>query len=278
MSRIVVRQMHFVFPPDIDKHWLKNSPFKTHFFNSFTLLFPEGEQLAIRVFRKKINQIKDLELKKDVAAFIGQEGQHSAGHTTFWNTLRQQGYKLDTYSQILQVFISRKQRFNTEFYISTVAGFEHFTDCLSEFVLESDYLADADPRLKELFEWHFAEELEHKTVAYDVFLNTSGNYLLRILGLINSHLLILGSVSLGLTVLLAQDKQLFKLKTWQDLVQFLFLKEKFFFRAVSNFFDYWRGDFHPSQKENAFPYQQIFEKYDRLKSSSNKPLHRDVLS
>ena len=260
MSQIVVRQMHFIFPLGVDKHWLKNSPFKTHFFNSFTLLFPEGEQLAIRVFKRKLNKIKDLKLKQDVVAFIGQEGQHAVAHSAFWSTLRQQGYKLDAFSQILQVFISKKQRFSTEFYISTVAGFEHFTDCLSEFVLESDYLENADPQLKELFEWHFAEELEHKTVAYDVFLNTSSNYILRIIGLLNSHLLILGSVSLGLTILLAQDKQLFKLKTWQDLIQFLFLEEKFLFKALFNFFDYWRTDFHPSQKDNAFLYEKIFQK------------------
>jgi uncharacterized protein len=259
MSQIVVRQMHFVFPADIDRHWLGSSPFRTHFFNSLTLLFPEGEQLAIRVFKKKLNQIQDAKLKSDVVAFIGQEGQHAAAHGAFWTILRQQGYKLDTFSRILQIFISKKQRFSTEFYISTVAGFEHFTDCLSEFVLESDYLADVDPQLKELFEWHFAEELEHKTVAYNVFLNSSGNYLLRILGLLNSHASILGAVSLGLIVLLSQDKQLLQLKTWQDLIQFLFLKEKFFFRALSNFFDYWRIDFHPSQKDSSLLYQKLID-------------------
>lgn len=108
MSQILVRQMHFIFPLNIDKHWLNNSPFKTHFFNSLTLLFPEGEQLAIRVFKKKLNQIKDLELKEDVVAFIGQEGQHSAAHSAFWNILRQQGYKLDTFSRILTGIIGKE--------------------------------------------------------------------------------------------------------------------------------------------------------------------------
>lgn len=259
MSQIVVRQVHLAFSSELDRYWLENSPFKTHFFNSLTLLFPQGEQLAIRVFKRKLNQVQDPKLKSDMIAFIGQEGQHSVAHSECWSLLRQQGYQLNTFSQILQVFIPKQQRFSTEFYISTVAGFEHFTGCLSEFVLESNYLANADPQLKKLFEWHFAEELEHKTVAYDVFLSTSGNYLLRILGLINSHLLILGAISLGLVILLSQDKQLFKFRTWQNLIQFLFLEEKFFFRALSNFFDYCRGDFHPSQKDNLFLCQKVFE-------------------
>lgn len=262
MSQIVVRQVDFVFPSELDKYWLKNSPFKTHFFNSLTLLFPQGEQLAIRVFKRKLDEIQDPKLKRDVIAFIGQEGQHSAAHSGFWNPLRQQGYELKTFSRILQVFIPKKQRFSTEFYISTVAGFEHFTNCLSEFVLESDYLADTEPQLKKLFEWHFAEELEHKAVAYDVFLSTSGNYLLRIIGLINSHLLILGALSLGLVILLSQDQQLFKLKTWRNLIWFFFLEEKFFFKALFNFFDYLQVDFHPSKKDNLFLCQKIFEKFD----------------
>lgn len=261
MSQIVVRQMQFHFSPNIDKHWLGNSPFRTHFFNSLTLLFPEGEQLAIRVFKRKINQIQDLKLKEDVVAFIGQEGQHSVSHSSFWSILRQQGYELDTFSQILRVFISQKQRFSTDFYISTAAGFEHFTGCLAEFVLESDYLAEVEPQLKELFEWHFAEELEHKTVAYDFFLSTSGNYFLRIIGLINSHLAVLGSVSLGLVILLSQDKKLFNLKTWRDLSQFLFLKEKFLLKALSNFFEYWKGDFHPSHKDTSFLCRKVFDRH-----------------
>lgn len=268
MSQIVVRQIHLTFPSELDRHWLNNSPFKTHFFNSLTLLFPQGEQLAIRVFKGKLNQIQDPKLKSDVIAFISQEGQHALAHNECWSLLRQQGYQLDTFSRILEVFIPKKQRFSPEFYISTVAGFEHFTDCLSEFVLRSDYLANADPQLKNLFEWHFAEELEHKTVAYDVFLRTSGSYLLRILGLINAHLLILGAVSLGLVILLSQDKQLFKFRTWKSLIQFLFIEEKFFFKALSNFFVYCRSDFHPSQRNNLFLCQNVFERISCSQLSS----------
>jgi len=267
--------MHFDLPSKIDKHWLGDSPFKTHFFNSLTLLFPEGEQLAIRVFKKALNQIQDPNLKRDVNAFIGQEGQHSAAHSEFWNPLRQQGYELNNFSRILGMFISKKQRFSTEFYVSTVAGFEHFTSCLSEFVLESNFLTEADPQLKKLFEWHFAEGLEHKTVAYDVFLSTSGNYLLRIIGLINAHLLILGSVSLGLIILLSQDKKLFKFETWQNMIQFFFLQEKFLFKVLFNFFDYWRDDFHPSQKDNLFLCQKVFERLDCLQPQLNNRIAAD---
>jgi uncharacterized protein len=270
MAELVVRQAYFNFPIQLERHWLGQSPFKTHFFNGLTLLFPEAEQLAIRYFQKVLPQIQDANLKAEMIAFIGQEGQHSAAHSKFWHTLRQQGYSLDRFERILQIFISKKQRFNTAFYLATIAGFEHFTDCLSEFVLESGCLSDAPPQLRELFEWHFAEELEHKTVAYDVFVAVSNQYWLRILGLINAHSAIAGALSLGLVTLLVQDGQLFKRKTWQDLVQFSFLKERFCLRALANFWDYWRRDFHPSQRDNSLLYQQIFAQCNCLQPQTNR--------
>ncbi|MCU0568470.1 MAG: metal-dependent hydrolase [Oculatellaceae cyanobacterium Prado106] len=257
MSQITVRHKQFTFPPETDRHWLGNSPFRTHFFNSFTLLFPEGEQLAIRYFKKVLSQIHRPKLHEEVVAFIGQEGQHAAAHGQFWSTLRQQGYQLDRYATIQQVFISKKQRFSTGFYLATIAGFEHFTDCLAELVLESRLLAAAPAPLQELFEWHFAEELEHKTVAYDVFQQLDHRYPMRILGLINAHFAILGAVILGLITLLGQDRQLFKLKTIQDAVQFLFLQEKFCWKALTNFVTYLRFDFHPAQKDSSALSQKI---------------------
>lgn len=131
LPQITVRQPHFQFPAELDRHWLGGSPFKTHFFNSLTLLFPEAEQLAIRYFKKVSSQVTSPKLQAKVQAFIGQEGQHAAAHSRFWSTLRQQGYQLDRFEAILTLFISKKQRFSTGFYLATVAGFEHFTDCLS---------------------------------------------------------------------------------------------------------------------------------------------------
>ncbi len=53
---------------------------------------------------------------------------------------------------------------------------------LAHIFLKDSLLERADPRLRMLFEWHFAEEIEHKSVVFDVFQAVSGNYRLRLLG------------------------------------------------------------------------------------------------
>lgn len=60
--------------------------------------------------------------------------------------------------------------------LAIIAGFEHLTTLFAEFALETDFLAEAEPKLRELFEWHGAEEIEHKSVAYDVFQNATDSY------------------------------------------------------------------------------------------------------
>lgn len=100
MSQITVRQMNFDFSEQIQRYWYGNSPFKTHFFNSITLLFPDGEQFMLRTVKRQIKQIDNPQLKQEALAFVGQEAQHAVQHEKFWNNLRQQGYEFDTYSTL----------------------------------------------------------------------------------------------------------------------------------------------------------------------------------
>ena len=55
------------------------------------------------------------------------------------------------------------------------AAIEHFTAVLSELLLSSDSIMNkAHQSMRELWRWHAAEEMEHKSVAFDVFLVAFG--------------------------------------------------------------------------------------------------------
>lgn len=118
-------------------------------------------------------------------------------------------------------------------------------------------MAEAEPRLRKLFEWHGAEEIEHKSVAYDVLQNATNNYSLRLLGMLISHSLILVLLNLGLLILLYQDKKILDRKVWQEMIQFWFIKDKFLFRGLRNSLDYSKKKFHPSQKDNLFLIKKV---------------------
>jgi predicted metal-dependent hydrolase len=62
-----------------------------------------------------------------------------------------------------------------------IAAIEHFTAVLGDFVLNcnwDDY--DADPTLVDLYRWHGAEEVEHRSVAHDVATYFRDSYLTRV--------------------------------------------------------------------------------------------------
>jgi predicted metal-dependent hydrolase len=257
--QIEVRRMNFEFPKQIDRYWFGNSPFKTHLLNSLTLFLPDFEQYMIRNVGRQLKQINNPQLKQEVRAFVSQEGQHSSQHAKFWINLRLQGYEIDTYIRFVKaIFLNTlERRLSTNLNLAIIAGFEHLTTLFADFALEEDYLAEAEPKLRKLFEWHGAEEIEHKLVAYDVLQNATNNYPLRLVGMLISHILILGLLNLGLAVLLYQDKKLLDRKVWQEMSQFWFIKEKLLFRALRNSLDYSRKNFHPSQRNNLFLIKKV---------------------
>lgn len=183
---------------------------------------------------------------------IHQEGQHSHQHTKFWDNLHASGYKFDTYLRcidtILFDIIERQMSLNLN--LAVAAGIEHLTILIAELILEGDYFADVEPELKQLFEWHALEEIEHKTVLYDVLQNATNSYFLRQVGMFMAHILIFFFLNLGLAILLYQDRKLFDRKVWQELIEFWLTKDKFLSKALFNAIDYLRKDFHPSQKDH----------------------------
>ncbi len=259
MSQITVRQKNFNFSSQIQRYWYGNSAFKTHFFNSITLLFPDGEQFMLRTIKRQIKQIENTQLKQEAAAFVGQEAQHAVQHEKFWQILYQQGYTFDIYLRCLRFILFNvcEKRLSIKFKLAMIAGVEHFTNVIAELTLKEELFADAEPIMKELFEWHSAEEIEHKTVAYDVFQDVTQSYLIRILGIIMAYTFVLGFVNLGLLIMLHHDKKLLNFKVWQEMVQFLFSEEKIFFKVFSHSIKYLKVNFHPSERDNLFLIERV---------------------
>ncbi|MBD0304386.1 MAG: metal-dependent hydrolase, partial [Tolypothrix sp. T3-bin4] len=175
--------------------------------------------------------------------------QHSQQHKKFWYNLRAYGYEFETYLRWVQTIFSNilERQISLNLNLAIAAGIEHLTTLIAEFTLETDFFAEAEPELKQLFEWHALEEIEHKTVLYDVLQNATNNYLLRQVGMFIAHILVLFFLNFGLAILLYQDRKLFDRKVWQELIEFWITKEKFLYKALFNARNYLRKDFHPSQ-------------------------------
>ena len=71
---------------------------------------------------------------------------------------------------------SKSLRFN----LAYAEGFEAFTCALACFSLQTASFDRMHPAVRELFAWHLMEEIEHRTVAFDVYEHVVGGYLYRL--------------------------------------------------------------------------------------------------
>lgn len=252
LSPLKVRQMGFVFAESIPKHWLDNNAYKTHLLNSLTLFLPDVEHYLNRTIKKAQPQINDPALKIQTQGFVGQEGQHAKQHGKFWQNLQQQGYTIAPFLKTVKTLLHRVEQLSSlSLNLAIGAGLEHLTTLMASLALEEDFLDHAEPTMKELFEWHAIEEIEHRSVVFDVFQAVSKNYFFRLLGLIISHILVLGMLNAGVFILLWQDKKLFDWQVWQNAAQFWLFKDKFLFKAARNAGEYIKPNFHPSHRDFA---------------------------
>jgi len=172
--------------------WIPDEPFASHLLNVLHILLPEGERFFVKVFSEALPLIQDEQLREDVIGFIGQEGMHAAAHQGVQDHFTAQGLDTSGYVRDLEyifrvllgdrgLFGLRKQEWLIE-RLAIIAAIEHVTAFLGDWVLNSPGLdaAGADPRMLDLLRWHGAEEVEHRAVAYDVYMHVDGRYLRRV--------------------------------------------------------------------------------------------------
>ncbi len=80
---------------------------------------------------------------------------------------------------------------------------------LGEWILNESGQLDADgadPQMLDLMRWHGAEEVEHRSVAFDVYQYFSGNYLRRLVSMTFAAVALIIGFIIGGSLLLSADR------------------------------------------------------------------------
>jgi predicted metal-dependent hydrolase len=179
---ITVRRLSLEFPADLDPVVVEGCPEESYMHVGISLLLPHLEPYLIRSMRSAREHVRDRHLLADLEAFSGQEGQHFRQHARFNAALRLGGFvglaqlEAEIEADYQRFTRSRSLRFN----LAYAEGFEAFTTALSRFSFESKLLDRLHPAVRPLFLWHLVEELEHRTVAFDVYEHVCGGYFYRL--------------------------------------------------------------------------------------------------
>ncbi len=160
---------------------LEGQPELSYALIALSLTLPYVEPWLIRTMSLAKHQVTDAELVEEMVKFNGQEGQHSRLHARFNKAVRESCPELEALEAELAADF---HRFTTarslKWNLAYAEGFEAFTGALARFLFEEQLLRGADPAVRDLFEWHMVEEMEHRCVAFDVYEHVVGSYLYRV--------------------------------------------------------------------------------------------------
>ena len=156
--------------------WHGGDPVATAFHNALSVTFPRGEAFfieSVKAFREGVPP----RLEQEIKAFTMQEVMHSREHVAFNKRVVDAGYDVSrlekTVADSLEITRGRPQILN----LAVTMALEHYTAMLAQMMLKHPrYFAGVDAETKAMWQWHAVEEIEHKGVAYDTWLNATRDW------------------------------------------------------------------------------------------------------
>lgn len=238
---------------DLPRHWFGGDPFKTRYFDAMSLSFPDGERLFMMAVRAYKHTITDPALLQDIKDFNRQEGQHGLVHAQFNEVLRGQGIDIDKLLRVhnfIQFNIYWKY-FPKAYNLAATAALEHLTATMVYgFFDRGPVMQDADPRVRAMYAWHAIEELEHKSVAFDVMQQGARvGYIVRCLAMIQATLHFSIYSGLAVNYLLKADGFSFwqRTKIMAKGMAWLYGPKGVFTALAGHFLSYFKPGFHPNK-------------------------------
>jgi predicted metal-dependent hydrolase len=185
-------------------HWA-GDPQTTHTLNVLHLLLPAGERWFVELYRQILPGVGDERLRADVKGFIGQEVTHSRAHAAVLDHLAAQDVDTTGYTRWIDWMFDRLlgdrpfglgrpshgwlgRRWDRH-RLGYIAAIEHLTAALGGWLLAAGAYdgdggrgraGDVDPVMLDMLRWHAAEEVEHRAVAFELYVDQGGTYVERL--------------------------------------------------------------------------------------------------
>lgn len=216
----MTRRVRFDYPADLTPVWTPRFPELSAAANGVSLLMPHAEPFVVHSVRAVSAEL-DPALRATAEAFVAQEAQHQRQHRRFNELLLPQVPGLARVDRWMQRTFSFLGRRSSRFGLAFSAGFETVAFALARWTESHmrQLFDGADARVTTLFLWHLAEEVEHKTVAFDVFESVDGSRLRYLRGAFVAVAVLTWFTFLStVTMLHAQRRLLHPVAWWRLLV------------------------------------------------------------
>ncbi len=254
------------------RHYIEGNFFATHFLNTLHVIFPDGEKFFVRSVKQYVDQIRDPRLRERVKGFIGQEMQHMNQHRSIWNFLRKQSPAFEVFETFYRNSVYtgfedflRSSEWGNKMALSITAALEHYTAIWGEAALKNDceLLQGIPEEMRNLLKWHAAEELEHKSVAYDVLQEIDDSYAIRIAGMIYASAALAFFLTVGQGIFLIYDKDIRLESIPGQFLRFISKIQPLVDGMAENLFSYFYFDFHPDDTDTLYLAKKVLAEVEK---------------
>nr|WP_318380043.1 metal-dependent hydrolase [uncultured Enterobacter sp.] len=248
-SELTLRHMDFSFTPDeAHPYWLKRNATLAANLDALSLMFPEAERLFINSVKQMLKAHPDMEDAQEIARrFYFQEAEHTRWHNKYNRSLGLPERFVDNNERLLGRCFSWLRSLKPRNQLAVTCALEHLTSIGGKQVIGNPrWLEGASDEMKALWYWHAIEEVEHRSVPFDIYMKTGGNYPHRIFWSLASFVifaLLLLKLSTGAMkargefTLASIPGTLWKLYGWKGL----------YVTIITDFLPWFMPGFHPEK-------------------------------
>ncbi|MGD0560208.1 MAG: metal-dependent hydrolase [Streptosporangiaceae bacterium] len=246
------RDVHFDWT-GLPPRWIPGQPHASHILNVLHMLLPELERWLVKTFKQALPYITDERLREDVTGFIAQEAIHAEAHQSVLDYLNSHGLDTAPYIRHAEwifrhVLGEAETRGELAEHVATAAAIEHLTSFVGHWILNSPELdaARAHPVMLDLLRWHGAEEVEHRSVAFELMRHLDPSYTRRIRAFLVAAPLVIWLWVRGARFLLRADNERLTLGAYLDSLRRGLLPSPG--AELRSAIRYFRPGYHPIQE------------------------------
>lgn len=165
------RRVKFEFADLKESFYYKNNPQISALWAALSASFPPGEAEFIKSVKNFEDRIQDPKLKDEVKNFAHQEAHHSLQHKQLNQQFEALGFAVSDLDKVFkQELAKREKKWSHERRLARTVGAEHITAVWAHWSLHNPEMMSHFPEsMRRMLQWHAIEEIEHKSVAFDVY-------------------------------------------------------------------------------------------------------------
>jgi len=247
------RNLQFALPEKPDKYWHSNSDIKTYHFNALAIFLPQLEKMLVLSLKKALIDVNCHKLKAEVASLVAQEAIHGRAFARYCEQIVFKHYACPRqYSLwLFRGLAGIVNKLTNKFHYALSAAGEHFTAIAADlFLREPKWFKDVDPIHSAIWRWHCIEEIEHKSVAFDVYQAMNGGYFTRLVGMLMMTLFFMVLYIKPIWFMMKQDKKHMDWNFYRRSLKYYWGKGGLFRALWKPYWDYFKPSFHPSKHDN----------------------------